>query len=81
MDFYSISFEAARIKQDELLQEAAHDRLINQYASRSSFIRQVARSLGHIMVRLGLRLLRYGRVNQTVLVRSQQISSRSIQSN
>ena len=81
MDFYSMSFAAARTKHHELLQEAARDRLINQHASRCSFVRQTARSLGHIMVRLGLRLLRYGRVNQTVLIRSQQVSSRSFRSN
>lgn len=81
MDFYTMSFEAVRVKQHELLQEAAHNRLINQYDSRCSFVRQAARSLGHIMVRLGLQLLRYGHVNQTVLIRSQQVSSRSIRSN
>ncbi|NOK59954.1 MAG: hypothetical protein GFH27_549291n146 [Chloroflexi bacterium AL-W] len=81
IDFYSVSFKAVHAQHNELLQQAARDRLLKQHTIHHSLGQRVARSLGYVMVRWGLRLLRYGRVNQIVLVRNQEAQLGSVQSN
>ena len=81
MSDYHLSYEAARARQEDMLREANHDRLTEQYIEQRSFMQQMSGVIGYGFVHIGMHLLRYGRVERFTILRTHPAQVESIQSN
>jgi hypothetical protein len=73
--------EYAREQYRDYLATAEHDRLILACGRPLALSRRVARPLGRALFNLGTWLLRYGRDERTIALRTYRASARSIKLN
>jgi hypothetical protein len=82
VDPYNRDGQAARDRHHELLAESAEWRLANEtLAERRSVVRASARWVGRRLVRLGARLLSYGRAEGAIVIHLPRPTTRSAQLN